>query len=167
VNVCGTCGYTNPTGALLCENCGRMLVSGGRGDTRRIRITDTSPKPLAKVEEKNLHFPVGRKFSLQLRELKQPLMFSVDGGALVIGRRDKLSEYIPDIDFYDFAGYLLGISRKHAVIYRQEDKLMIEDLGSSNGTFTDGRQIPAHTPTPILHNSELRLGDLTMKVRFH
>ncbi len=41
------------------------------------------------------------------------------------------------------------VSRQHAEVYHDGSRWWIRDLGSSNGTFIDGRRIEAETPLPV------------------
>ena len=49
------------------------------------------------------------------------------------------------------------VSRHHAKLTLQGGSYVVEDLGSTNGTFMDGRRIM--TPTPLLIGGRLGLGD--------
>src|SRR3954452_6765562 len=64
------------------------------------------------------------------------------------------------------AGSLGGdseISRVHARVYRDASgQLMVEDLGSTNGTFVNGNRIS--TPTPLRPGDQLRVGQTTLGV---
>ena len=52
-------------------------------------------------------------------------------------------------------------SRRHAEIRRHgEDDFRIRDLGSSNGTFVNGRRIDADTT--LTDNAEIRIGNIVM-----
>jgi len=57
--------------------------------------------------------------------------FSLSREMTVIGRRQDCDLMIP----------LGEISRKHCRIIRDSDSLRLEDLGSSNGTFHNGRRV--------------------------
>src|SRR3954464_8982594 len=57
--------------------------------------------------------------------------FSIARDMTVIGRREDCDLRIP----------LGDISRKHCRIVRDGDMLKLEDLGSSNGTFLNGRRV--------------------------
>ena len=65
----------------------------------------------------------------------------VPGQELIIGRQQGVGLALADE----------AVSRRHARIYRCEDEFVLEDLGSSNGTYVDG--------VPIL-SCVLRPGDL-------
>jgi pSer/pThr/pTyr-binding forkhead associated (FHA) protein len=47
-------------------------------------------------------------------------------------------------------------SGRHARIFEQEGRWLVEDLGSTNGTFVDNRRITA--PTPLELGTTLRIG---------
>ena len=74
-------------------------------------------------------------------------------GEYVIGRD-------PDLQlFLDSA----GVSRRHARITISGDEATVEDLGSKNGTFIDGRRID--TVVPLVDGDSIRVGsvELTLK----
>ncbi len=48
------------------------------------------------------------------------------------------------------------ISRRHARLTRQENGYVLEDLGSTNGTFVNGQRLTA--PHPLRPGDEVRLG---------
>ena len=54
------------------------------------------------------------------------------------------------------------LSRRHAVVRRTADGLEIEDLGSKNGTFVDGRRIAG--PTIVVEGARLELGATILEV---
>ncbi len=55
---------------------------------------------------------------------------------------------------------LPDISRHHARICPVNGGYTIEDLGSRNGTFLRGRQIPPNVPAPMQNGDIIRIGDI-------
>ena len=55
------------------------------------------------------------------------------------------------------------VSRHHARILVSRDGVVIEDLGSKNGTFVGERRIDA--PTPLTDGDEVRIGDVSLQFR--
>ena len=49
------------------------------------------------------------------------------------------------------------ISRRHARIFRQDEVYLLEDLGSTNGTFINGRRI--HAPTILKDDDVMEFGE--------
>jgi pSer/pThr/pTyr-binding forkhead associated (FHA) protein len=104
------------------------------------------------------------------------LRIEIEGGAtpilvypkqeIIFGRRDPTSGGMPDVDLTPYAGYRMGVSRRHAAIRLQEKRLDVSDLGSSNGTFLNGTRLSAHRPYQLRDGDEIRLGQMVMKVFF-
>lgn len=80
----------------------------------------------------------------------------------VIGRKDPILAFTPEIDLTAYGGYQMGISRKHAVIRRTGDYLELVDLGSRNGTFHNGNKLEAEQAVILRHHDEIRLGKIVI-----
>lgn len=70
---------------------------------------------------------------------------------VVIGREDA------DLDLDDDE-----LSRRHAVVRRFANRLQVEDLGSTNGTFVDGNRIAE--PTLLGGGAEIKIGTTVLVV---
>lgn len=57
-----------------------------------------------------------------------------------------------------------GVSWRHARIWREGDRTVVMDLGSTNGTTLEGTSLAAHQPTALAPGSRLRIGDCTLEV---
>lgn len=53
------------------------------------------------------------------------------------------------------------VSRKHARVLKNGDKFVLEDLGSGNGTFLNGKKLEA--PTEIKHDDRIKLGPVLLR----
>ncbi len=58
------------------------------------------------------------------------------------------------------------VSRRHCCIKIREETVVICDLGSANGTFVDGRRIPAGRDIPLAAGSQLSIGPVGFVVRY-
>ncbi len=56
------------------------------------------------------------------------------------------------------------VSRFHAQLVSINNKVMLEDLSSGNGSFLNGRQLEKNRPLPLRHNDRIKLGPI--KFRF-
>ncbi|MBX5483150.1 MAG: FHA domain-containing protein [Myxococcaceae bacterium] len=56
-----------------------------------------------------------------------------------------------------------GVSRSHARFYVEGGAVMVEDVGSANGTWVDGERIQA--PTPVGPRTQIVIGDYEISVR--
>ncbi|WP_162909685.1 sensor histidine kinase [Aggregatilinea lenta] len=81
---------------------------------------------------------------------------------IVLGRGDE-SPDIVSLDPYDADE--LGVSRRHAMLRPTESRLYIVDLGSTNGTWLNGRSIGVNTPYSLSNGDLLMLGKLEFIVR--
>jgi len=76
-------------------------------------------------------------------------------GALVVGRDENAGVVIEDPE----------ASRRHASFSLEGDSVMVEDLGSTNGTFVNGERLSAaHTLT---EGDRVRIGTTILEVRRH
>lgn len=58
------------------------------------------------------------------------------------------------------------ISRRHCQIVIREMSVAIKDLGSANGTFVNGRQIPPEVEVPLTPGTRVALGPLQFSVEY-
>ncbi len=85
---------------------------------------------------------------------------------VVIGRRDPLAGFTPDLDLTPYGGKEHGVSRRHAVIVQDEAALYVKDLNTTNGTRINGFQLEPERLYRLRDGDELELGRLRMIVRF-
>ena len=93
--------------------------------------------------------------------------FPIDKSSVLIGRTDPHTGIFPEIDLtmYDPE---TKVSRRHAMIYRQGEQFLIEDLGSVNGTIissVSGGSVRLNTKAPrvLSAGDELKLGGTVLK----
>jgi sigma-B regulation protein RsbU (phosphoserine phosphatase) len=59
-----------------------------------------------------------------------------------------------------------AVSRQHAQVLRRDGAFLIEDLGSSNGTYLNGNRLPANEPAPFGDRDTLQIGPYVFALRF-
>jgi serine phosphatase RsbU (regulator of sigma subunit) len=79
--------------------------------------------------------------------------FALTGDSLLIGRQEDAVIYLDS----------LAVSRQHARILCQGGEYFVEDVGSSNGTYVNGRRINA--PTPLTERDALQIGPYILNLR--
>ncbi|MCR9198079.1 MAG: SpoIIE family protein phosphatase [Planctomycetaceae bacterium] len=55
------------------------------------------------------------------------------------------------------------VSRFHAQLISQGDDVMLEDLGSGNGSFLNGKQLTPNTPAPLKNGDRIKLGPIKFR----
>lgn len=172
---CPNCGHANRPGVVFCENCGSSLIGKMPLDTKSLGATgdaannqyDVDSSVLTDVKVQGLPtFRSGDRLRIELEGSAEPIVITPKAEA-IFGRRDPATGALPDIDLTPFAGYRLGVSRRHAAIrLNDEQSLDVWDLGSSNGTFLNGQRLSAHRPYRLHDGDELRLGQMMVRIIF-
>ncbi len=172
---CPNCGQINRAGVVFCEFCGASLIGKQPLDTRTLGEKEEALQKQYGVDAKALTdvraqgtstFEQSDRLRLEIEGCPEPLFFELEREA-IFGRKDPATGAMPDVDLTPFAGYRMGVSRRHAAISRNaENGLDVRDLGSSNGTFLNGQQLVAHRLYPLRNGDELRLGQMVIRVIF-
>lgn len=71
------------------------------------------------------------------------------------------------IDLTPYGGAVLGVSRQHAAILIFHGMYLLQDVGSSNGTWLNEVRLPRYIFRTLEHGDVIRLGQLTIHVVFH
>jgi pSer/pThr/pTyr-binding forkhead associated (FHA) protein len=85
---------------------------------------------------------------------------------MLVGRQVEDDATVYGIDLSPFGGYQSGVSRKHAVITREEGGLYIEDLGSTNGTRINGFQLTVKRKYRLRDGDEIEFARLRTQFKF-
>ena len=147
---CGFCGQKIVATDMYCAFCGAKQPLAQQG----VGGESYAPQPLtAKI------------LIVGTNELETPA-YRIEKDENLVGRRDPMSNIFPEVDLSKFDPQT-KISRRHARIWREGSKFMIEDLGSSNGTVVmpvvkDTVRLMPHQPYPLANGDKLRLGDTTL-----
>jgi pSer/pThr/pTyr-binding forkhead associated (FHA) protein len=73
---------------------------------------------------------------------------------VTVGRAGGCAVPLPDDTF---------VSQLHARVFRHDGDLFVEDLGSTNGTFVNGKKVSA--PVSVRKGDRIQFGRTTMEVR--
>lgn len=87
----------------------------------------------------------------------------LDRSPVRIGRRDPRQNHYPEIDL---AEHDRGIaSRNHALLERNGDYYTLTDLGSTNGTLLNGKQVVPRQPQRLRPGDRIKIGEVEMEFR--
>jgi len=88
--------------------------------------------------------------------------------AVVLGRQVLPAAEIVYVDLTPFGAYPLGVSRRHATFqYGANAELDLLDLGSSNGTYLNGKRLNPHYPYLVSNRDMIHLGQMEMTALFY
>jgi pSer/pThr/pTyr-binding forkhead associated (FHA) protein len=85
---------------------------------------------------------------------------------VILGRHDDDSSQNPTLDLSQFGARSKGVSRIHAAIEFAQKKVVVMDLGSTNGTFLNGHELPPNVPRLLRDGDELCFAKLSAHVYF-
>jgi hypothetical protein len=106
---------------------------------------------------------ISSDLALYLIEAKQTLQLA-GRSEFTLGRVAEGQPILPDVDLSPFDAYAQGVSRLHAALKLNKNRVAIMDLGSSNGTRVNGQKIVPHVDYPINHNDQIALGKLRIQI---
>ena len=182
--VCDKCGQENLDGSRMCGACGSPLWMTGRssdtgnltgthgnGSNGRFAPSVSGGQAGAEFSEQSTASPsleqahrvhatlviergtsAGKKFPLSSLEAN-------------IGRWDADSGVFPDVDL-DSDDPEAKVSRRHARICLSNGNYLIEDLGSTNGTFVNrGRRLTPGSSYPLNDGDEIIVGKTFLRFR--
>ena len=163
---CPSCDNKELTGALFCSQCGGQLISSNLDlstntieaeiieKVNSLSIPDFPPPPLDAADSK-----------VALHILFDGAIIHIQGrNEFTIGRSTKGQTIIPDIDLSSYQAYESGVSRLHANINIQGDRVTINDLGSANGTRLNGERVDPHIEHLIKHGDILTFGQFKVQI---
>jgi len=147
---CGFCGQKIVATDMFCAFCGAKQPLAQPGVQSQAYVP---PQATAKL------------FIQGTSDLNAPT-FDIEKKENLVGRRDPMSNIFPEVDLSKFDPQT-KISRKHARIWRDGEKFMLEDLGSSNGTILESgmngeTRLNPKEPRQLSSGDIIRLGDTVL-----
>jgi len=183
---CERCGTQNLEGSRYCDDCGAALWLAGRSGERvnpqangndgagnkEIPLTvarAVAPPVSAIVSQQGAGAVAvtGKNATLTIERGKSAgKQFSIGSGGSEIGRWDADGGVFPDVDL-DSDDPEAKVSRKHARISSENGQFVIEDLGSTNGTFVNrGRRLKPGERQPLNDGDEIIVGKTFLRFHF-
>jgi hypothetical protein len=166
--ICPNCQHEELPGSMFCNECGAQLVIPENPTTQSIqRITSdmlAKPKPEVTAPQKPL-VPQSLTADVSLHLVDSGQIIHLSGQTeFTIGRTAEGQPILPDVDLSNFEAYAQGVSRLHAAIKIYNQRVVVTDLGSSNGTRVNGQKIVPHVDYPLNHGDMVALGKFTVQI---
>ncbi len=95
------------------------------------------------------------KFNIVVNDGNEISTFDLENAAISIGRSSD-----NDIKLND-----KHASRHHLMLWREEDKILAKDLGSENGTYVNGHQIPSGKNVELRKGQSILIGRSLISLR--
>ena len=140
---CPECGFQNPEAANYCAKCGTLLVKEDGAEATMSFTPDEGGDDLG-VAFEDLGVK-GPALIVRSGGGRSGESFMPSSERTTIGRSPDCDVFLDDVT----------VSRKHAVLVRNGDVFLIEDLGSLNGTFVNCSRIES---PQLTDGDELQIG---------
>ncbi len=192
---CQSCGTENLDASRYCDECGKKLPSpvnsanevNGRGEfeirpivsgasgPRPVQVTSVGIPPLieksinVEASDPNKQKETRGTHARLIIERGESVdtEFQLSAEESYIGRWDADNGIFPDIDL-DAHDPDAKVSRRHARIAYKGNVHMIEDLGSTNGTFLNrGRRLLPGSPQVLSEGDEIIVGKTFLRFRIN
>jgi len=162
---CPSCGSMNVANTLFCGECGSYLLDeeGERTDLLapgQLEWSSASDEPRAPQPARNqAPLSIRLRIGYTRRTVESPLDKTIH-----LGRLDPANGIFPEVDLSPDGGVEKGVSRRHARILKREGVIVVEDLGSINGTFVNGQRLAPYLSEALHDGDQLQLGNLVIQV---
>jgi hypothetical protein len=168
--ICPSCHHQEISGTLFCSECGTQLAGEDGLITKAFQPENAkgikkSALAQTSTPKSDVSHAATSWLSLHIMESGQILPLA-DRSEFTLGRVSEGQPIMPDIDLSAYQAYTNGVSRLHAVLKRSRQQVIIMDLGSSNGTYLNGKKLETNIETPIKHGDVIALGKLKIQVLF-
>ena len=164
---CPFCQATHVENTLFCSECGKYLLEGDERETDPLGSDLISWRGSLSGEAETTRslqpgtgpMTIRLKIGDHQREVQVVL-----NKVIHLGRLDPASNVFPEVDLTADDAQACGISRRHAGIFKQGGMVVVEDLGSINGTFVNGKRLDPYLPEKLADGYIMQLGRLLIKI---
>jgi pSer/pThr/pTyr-binding forkhead associated (FHA) protein len=165
---CQFCQTVHVDNTIFCSECGYYLLENtGREtdplDTVEVRDEDNRANDaglIASLQRGGESLAIRLKIGAKQREIEMSLNVITH-----LGRVDAAASVFPEVDLSGDSDASHGVSRRHARILKQSGMVVVEDMGSINGTFVNGKRLDPYLPEIINDGDILQLGKLKIEVK--
>ncbi|MBR0168615.1 MAG: FHA domain-containing protein [Synergistaceae bacterium] len=151
------CNYINPVTSRLCEKCHAPtnIMSRQEAEAEILKRSQEAPEPQPSnhnPENVKAPEPQVKHKAAYARLLSDDGTYSyeVKPGKIIVGRQNVMNEHLQS---------MVWVSRKHAEINFSDGVMTVQDLGSQNHTYVNGRKVRNGEVRELSDGDILSLGD--------
>lgn len=168
---CPYCQTPHIHNTIFCSECGNYMLKDQSPETDPLNRIAANPesgavnqRPAASRHLGSASYAIRLKIGARKREIELPL-----NKVIHVGRVDPAATVFPEIDLTDDGASARTVSRRHARILKEGDSVIVEDLGSVNGTFVNGERLVPYLPETLRDGDTLQVGQLMIdvKIQYH
>jgi hypothetical protein len=152
---CPNCGAANPADAAECFKC-QLVLGEPTLPTRLI----TPNKVLGPEQSANFSTQIPNDM-IGFVVTGHPPVLVKNEGRIFLGRYSSVDNpQFVDLTPYGASG--LGVSRQHAMVSYMQGAFILQDLGSTNGTWVNDVRLMTYTGQPLKNGDTIRLAQLAL-----
>ncbi|HLA43088.1 MAG TPA: FHA domain-containing protein [Aggregatilineales bacterium] len=163
---CQKCGAANPINAIYCKSCRHNLREALHSDILTAFVAEPDNANFDDtLYKRKAYFPREAQLYLKVVDFDDEILCDLSKGWFTLGRKPQEEDSV-HIDFSRYDAADTGVSRLHARITRMHAVLLLEDLGTLNGTYVNRERISAIDPCVLCNGDDIHLGNFRLKVEF-
>jgi len=166
--ICPNCHHQEMPGSLFCSECGAQLVLSEVPTTQHIQRNPSDMLAIQPPPKSPPSPPIQQAVSeaaISLHMVDSGQVLQLTGQSeFTMGRVSEGQPILPDVDLSKYEAYSQGVSRLHAALKIANSRVVITDLGSSNGTRVNGQKIVPHVDYPLNHGDMIALGKFMIQI---
>ena len=164
---CQFCQTVHVDNTIFCSECGYYLLENTGRETDPLDTVEMREEEnravnglAGSLQRGGESLAIRLKIGPRQREVEMPLNVITH-----LGRVDAAASVFPEVDLSDDSDVSHGVSRRHARILKQGGMVVVEDMGSINGTFVNGKRLDPYLPEVLNDGDILQLGKLKIEVK--
>lgn len=164
---CPFCQATHVANTIFCSECGHYLL---KVDNQRTEIVEVGKIDIASDTQMSHQKPASSSMPTQPVILQfmviqqQRVIETILEHEILIGRTDANSTPFPTVDLSTAGLMAKSVSRRHARVIKRDSEIVLEDLGSINGTFINGEKLTPFLPVTLNTGDKLHFGKISLEV---
>ncbi len=164
---CAQCGHFCRPDDTHCSRCRANLQHTEPIHGRSTRLLSRRPLVVTSQSHGSDRFEATASALLQILPSGACLPLTITA-SVMLGRTAPRETSHPDvIDLTPYNAHQHGVSRSHCLLRRRDKRLVVTDLGSTNGTYLNGELLLPHRDYVLADGDHLVLGSLHLIVFFN
>lgn len=162
--ICWRCGHENEIDSVACESCSAVNPTTVAVDETPSRNMNIFRKQLQDQIDENAKLNADSHIILHIK--KKQVTVALQKRTLM-GRDLHDEDEVAVIDLGEYGAHEAGVSRYHAELRLDGyNQLTITDIGSSNGTYVNGKRLLPLAPRVVVDRDSIYLGNLRFQIEF-
>ncbi len=163
--ICPNCGTLGSALTIHCKKCGFNLRNVKSAE-QTLLVSEESQDTPKEAPARRAYFPKNAHLHFYAEQTDKHLDIHFEKDNYLVLGRGGPEPNVTRVDLAPLGAATLGVSRRHVRLIRMPAILIVEDLGTLNGTYINGEKLPSGHAYVLCQGDTLRLGGLSLKISF-